>query len=151
MPIISVRFIDAAAFTAFFLAHVPGSTGSRQRTQPKATLVYSVPAPGTEAIEDFRAFADLIYEQIKANELVSKQLEELPDALSPRLMSGEIDVSKVDLTQLNSHLSRRRRVLLQIQGGALHTRHSCNSRHANMCWNRESLVLLGVWDHLRTT
>ena len=64
-----------------------------------------MPAPGTEAIEDFCAFADPIYEQIKANELESKQLEELRDVLLPRLMSGKIDVSKVNLTQLNSHLS----------------------------------------------
>lgn len=97
--------IDAPAFTDFLLAHVTGSTGSRQRTQPKATLVYPMPAPGTEAIEDFCAFADPIYEQIKANELESKQLEELRDVLLPRLMSGKIDVSKVDLTQLNSHLA----------------------------------------------
>lgn len=96
--------IDAPAFTDFLLAHVTGSTGSRQRTQPKATLVYPMPAPGAEAIEDFCAFADPIYEQIKANELESKQLEELRDVLLPRLMSGKIDVSKVDLTQLNSHL-----------------------------------------------
>lgn len=98
--------IDAPAFTDFLLAHVTGSTGSRQRTQPKATLVYPMPAPGTEAIEDFCAFADPIYEQIKANELESKQLEELRDVLLPRLMSGKIDVSKVDLTQLNSHLGQ---------------------------------------------
>lgn len=92
-----------------------GSTGSRQRTQPKATLVYPMPAPGTEAIEDFCAFADPIYEQIKANELESKQLEELRDALLPRLMSDKIDVSKVDLTQLNSHLVERRPSPLQLQ------------------------------------
>ena len=103
------------AFTAFFLAHVTGSTGSRQRTQPKATLVYPMPAPRTEAIEDFCAFADPIYEQIKANELESKQLEELRDALLPRLMSGEINVSKVDLTQLNSHLVERWPSPLQLQ------------------------------------
>ena len=35
----------------------------------------------------------------------SKRLECLRDTLLPKLMSGEIDVSKVDLTQLNSHLS----------------------------------------------
>lgn len=97
--------IDAPAFTDFLLAHVTGSTGSRQRAQPKATLVYPMPAPGTEAIEDFCAFADPIYEQIKANELESKQLEELRDVLLPRLMSGKIDFSKVDLAKLNSHLA----------------------------------------------
>ena len=107
--------IGAPAFTAFSLAHVAGSTGSRQRTQPKATLVHSMPAPRTEAIEDFCAFADPIYEQIKANELESKQLEELRDALLPRLMSDKIDVSKVDLTQLNSHLVERRPSPLQLR------------------------------------
>lgn len=107
--------IDAPAFTAFSLAHVAGSTGSRQRTQPKAILVHSMPAPRTEAIENFCAFADPIYEQIKANELESKQLEELRDALLPRLISGKIDVSKVNLTQLNSHLVERRHSPLELQ------------------------------------
>ena len=35
----------------------------------------------------------------------SKMLERLRDLLLPRLMSGEIDVSKIDITQLNNHLS----------------------------------------------
>lgn len=127
-----------------------GSTGSRQRTQPKATLAYSIPAPGTETIEDFCAFADPIYEQIKANELESKQLEELRDVLLPRLMSGEIDVSKVDLTQLNSHLPKRWCVLLQIQGCPtyLPQLQLLSRKHV---LNHESLVLLGVWDHFGTT
>ncbi len=34
----------------------------------------------------------------------NRKLALLRDALLPKLMSGEIDVSKVDLTQLNSHL-----------------------------------------------
>ncbi len=139
--------IDAPAFTDFLLVHVTGSTGSRQRTQPKATLVYPMPAPGTEAIEDFCTFADPIYEQIKANELESKQLEELRDVLLPRLMSGKIDVSKVDLTQLNSHLPKWQAICCKFRA-SLHTCHSCNCYHASMCWSHESLVLLGVWDHL---
>ena len=35
----------------------------------------------------------------------NNKLATLRDALLPRLMSGEIDVSEVDLTQLNSHLA----------------------------------------------
>ena len=35
----------------------------------------------------------------------NKQLADLRDALLPKLMSGEIDVSKVGLTQLNNHLA----------------------------------------------
>lgn len=33
------------------------------------------------------------------------RLEQLRDALLPKLMSGEIDVSQIDLTQLNNHLA----------------------------------------------
>ena len=97
--------IGAPAFRDFLLAHVTGSTGSRQRTEPKATLTYPIPNPGLEAVEDFCAFANPLYEQIKVNERNSTQLEELRDTLLPKLMTGEIDVSKVDFTQLNSHLA----------------------------------------------
>lgn len=37
----------------------------------------------------------------------SKLLGILRDALLPKLISGEIDVSKISLTQLNSHLAAR--------------------------------------------
>ena len=99
--------IDSQAFTDFLIAHVTGSTGSRQRTQPKATLTYPMPNPGHDAIEGFCAFANPIYKQIQSNKLESKWLVSLRDALLPKLMSGEIDVSKIDLTQLNSHLVQR--------------------------------------------
>ena len=92
--------IDSQAFTDFLIAHVTGSTGSRQRTQPKATLTYPMPNPGHDAIEGFCAFADPIYKQIQSNKLESKWLVSLRDALLPKLMSGEIDVSKINLTQL---------------------------------------------------
>lgn len=46
-----------------------------------------------------------IINQMIANKIESRKLATLRDALLPKLMSGEIDVSKVDLTQLNSHLA----------------------------------------------
>ena len=42
---------------------------------------------------------------IGANHAENRQLARLRDTLLPKLMSGEIDVSKVDPTQLNSHLA----------------------------------------------
>ncbi len=45
------------------------------------------------------------FDLILANTIESKRLTVLRDALLPKLMSGEIDVSKIDLTQLNSHLA----------------------------------------------
>lgn len=121
--------IGAPAFRDFLLAHVTGSTGSRQRTKPKATLTYPIPNPGLEAVEDFCAFANPLYEQIKVNERNSAQLEELRDTLLPKLMTGEIDVSELDLKQLNSHLAKSLRQLGRHasphKNGAAHTPAGC--------------------------
>ena len=46
-----------------------------------------------------------MFQQTIINAHENKRLAELRDALLPKLMSGEIDVSKIDLTQLNSHLA----------------------------------------------
>ncbi len=46
-----------------------------------------------------------IIDQVIANKIEVRKLAALRDALLPKLMSGEIEVSKIDLTQLNSHLS----------------------------------------------
>ncbi len=46
-----------------------------------------------------------IKELIKATASETIELTALRDVLLPKLMAGEIDVSKVDLTQLNSHLA----------------------------------------------
>ena len=49
-----------------------------------------------------------IIDQVIANKIEVRKLAALRDALLPKLMSGEIDVSKIDLTQLNSHLLHHR-------------------------------------------
>lgn len=61
-------------------------------------LEVSMPDPGSlDYLQPlFAAYRNLCEE--------SRYLAALRDALLPKLMSGEIDVSKVDLTQLNSHL-----------------------------------------------
>lgn len=46
-----------------------------------------------------------IIDQVIANKIEIRKLAALRDTLLPKLMSGEIDVSKIDLTQLNSHLA----------------------------------------------
>lgn len=61
------------------------------------------------------SLANPLIRVIESNLRESKSLAELRDALLPKLMSGEIDVSKVDLTQLNSHLVERWSSSLQLQ------------------------------------
>lgn len=98
--------IDSPAFTDYLLAHVTGSTGSRQRAQPKTTLSYPIPNPSDESIDDFCRFADPIIEKCQLNEQESALLEDLRDTLLPKLMDGELDVSGIELPmQPNNHLS----------------------------------------------
>ena len=54
---------------------------------------------------EFDFFVGPILKQQEALERENRELAALRDDLLPKLMSGEIDASKVDLTQLNSHLS----------------------------------------------
>ena len=63
-----------------------------------------LPVPGVEQLTQFDSALEPYYSAIRLNRTESSRLADLRDALLPKLMSGEIDVSKVDLTQLNSHL-----------------------------------------------
>ena len=55
---------------------------------------------------EFNAIAEPSVKMIVANQEENKRLIEIRDTLLPKLMSGAIDVSKVDLTQLtNNHLA----------------------------------------------
>lgn len=55
---------------------------------------------------EFDFFAGPILRQQEALERENRELAALRDVLLPKLMSGEIDVSQVDLTQINSHLGQ---------------------------------------------
>ncbi len=99
--------LNSSKFYNYLLAHVSGTTGSRQRSQPTATLNYSMPNPGQEEIEKFCSFANPALYLIEEHEIENMRLENLRDTLLSKLMFGEIDVSKVDITQLNNHLCER--------------------------------------------
>ena len=70
----------------------------------KALNALEIALPDIDSIEAFEAKIAPIDAQIRCNETENRSLAELRDALLPKLMSGEIDVSKVDITQLNNHL-----------------------------------------------
>ena len=83
-----------------------GSTSSIA-TAVNSKTVKAMPfaMPGDLELSEFYLSTKPIYEQLLATAKESRFLAQLRDVLLPKLMSGEIDVSKVDLTQLNSHLS----------------------------------------------
>lgn len=65
----------------------------------------SLPIPPRDSLLSFNAKLQSMYDAVRANNLENRRLESLRDSLLPKLMSGEIDVSKIDLMQLNSHLA----------------------------------------------
>ena len=89
--------IDSSSFSDFMCSHVTGSTGSRQRTTPSDTLSYELILPSEDELEEFQSLVSPIYAQIRINAIENDKLKRLRDSLLPKLMSGEIDVSAVQL------------------------------------------------------
>ena len=87
----------------FFDYVMKGAKGTKMpRGDKKQMLTYEiVNSPSAAAIGAIQT----ALEQISIANKENDSLAALRDALLPKLMSGEIDVSKVDLTQLNSHLA----------------------------------------------
>ncbi len=66
-------------------------------------LAIYLPSENTiREINDLLTPIDLL---IRKNDDQVRQLEQARDTLLPKLMSGEMDISKVDITQLNNHLA----------------------------------------------
>ena len=55
-----------------------------------------VAIPPQEDMDKFHSFVNPIFEKIKYNQLEIIELQKLRDTLLPKLMSGEIDVSKIN-------------------------------------------------------
>ena len=88
------RFIALAKDRATTMGHIKRS----------ALAESEVLLPSASILAQQTATMQPIVEQIVRNMIENHKLAELRDTLLPKLMSGEIDVSKVNLTQLNRHL-----------------------------------------------
>ena len=89
--------LDSDKFSNHLCSHVTGSTGSRQRAVPKATLDFKVLIPPQGLIEQFCSIVTPIYDLIGVNEIENQRLSKLRDSLLLKLMSGELDVSNLDI------------------------------------------------------
>lgn len=89
------RFVELAKDRATTMGHIK-----------RSALAESVVAlPTMSLLEQQTEIMQPVVNRIVENKIESRKLAALRDALLPKIMSGEIDVSKVDLTQLNSHLA----------------------------------------------
>ena len=89
----------------FFDFVMRGAKGTKMpRGDRKQMLGFVVPGlADTKIVKTL----DYVVAQMARNDAENVSLANLRDALLPKLMSGEIDVSKVDVTQLNNHLCER--------------------------------------------
>ncbi len=89
--------IDSIPFFNHLCSHTTGSTNSRQRATPKTTLEFSFLLPPDSVIEEFCHIVTPMYDLIASNIVENQTLAKTRDSLLPRLMSGELDVSDLDL------------------------------------------------------
>lgn len=80
-----------------------GSTSSIA-TAVNSKIIKAMPIvmPTEKELIDFHTVTYPMFLQIKANQQENTRLSALRDTLLPKLMSGEIDVSKVDINELNA-------------------------------------------------
>ena len=89
--------LDSVTFSNHLCSNVTGSTGSRQRAVPKATLEFEVKIPPQNVIDEFCSMVTPIYDLIATNEIENQRLAEIRNKLLPKLMSGDLDVSDLDI------------------------------------------------------
>ncbi len=80
----------------FFAYMMAGSKGTKMpRGDKQQIMTYPIVLPSDKELDDFNAFSLPILAQLRANGEANKRLSSLRDALLPKLISGEIDVSHV--------------------------------------------------------
>lgn len=67
------------------------------RGDKQQIMTYPVALPSDEELEEFNTLAMPILAQICSNRRENKGLSAMRDALLPKLMSGELDVSTLDI------------------------------------------------------
>lgn len=92
---------DFYEYTYQILQRIDYNSMNRGSTQPLITQgdmnKVSILIPDQETLHDFETLVGQLMEQYQANILENNKLAEIRDALLPQLMSGELDVSDIDI------------------------------------------------------
>lgn len=82
----------------FFDYMIAGSKGTKMPRGDKQQIMnYPVVLPSKESLDHFNGLIVPMLDHIATNRTESNSLAALRDALLPKLMSGELDVSNLDL------------------------------------------------------
>ena len=97
-PCYSAYLFSTLYADKFFAFMVAGSKGTKMpRGDKQQIMTYPVVLPSEEELAGFNTIASPLLEQIYSNSAENKRLSILRDTLLPKLMSGEIDVSAIQL------------------------------------------------------
>lgn len=97
-PCYSAYLFSTLYADKFFAFMVAGSKGTKMpRGDKQQIMTYPVVLPSEEELAGFNTIASPLLEQIYSNRAENKRLSILRDTLLPKLMSGEINVSAVQL------------------------------------------------------
>ena len=85
-------------YLKYFNYQTMGSTSSIA-TAVNSKIIKGMPfiVPTNDELEEFHGFAAPMFAKVKANQIETDNLTALRDTLLPKLMSGELDVSDIDL------------------------------------------------------
>lgn len=84
------------AFVDYAVKNMNGSSG-RQRVSAETIGQFPLPAFAEDNLSAFREAVTPMFLRMRNNSLENMRLAELRDALLPKLMSGELDVSSIPL------------------------------------------------------
>lgn len=105
-PLIYLALTDAI-ITKTLQQLAETSTSTIPSIRPVDLEQIAVLVPSDECGNEIAAQIGTAFKQIDCNKRENRKLAAFRDVLLPKLMSGEVDVSKIDLMQLNSHLAER--------------------------------------------
>lgn len=84
--------ITSEPFQSGIMMRVTGSTGSRQRAQPKQVAAMDVILPNSELRAFYSRHTEAMYRMQSKNIWHARSLASLRDTLLPKLLSGELSV-----------------------------------------------------------
>ena len=89
--------ITSKKFQDSIKSRVTGTTGSRQRAQPKQVAEIDIVLPSINIVSAFSKIVDPVLQKILENYEEIQTLQKNRDILLPKLLSGELDVSNIEV------------------------------------------------------
>ena len=91
--------ITSKSFQEKIIKSVTGTTGSRQKAQPKIVAKAKIILPPIELQKRYSKAFTFLLNRKNANLIENKKLKESRDILLSKLLSGEIDLSKIEIRE----------------------------------------------------